>query len=152
MSGLFIDSRFVPHEDDSSRHVIAAGKVERAVSETPAETIRRATTLMRRRGELVPPSPWFSAVHDVTTHDGLDVIASSGLTVRAQYVASWHPAVALAVAEWLEASAQAWDEGMEWDEALAVAGAYLNEDEASGIEAVRRAGLEAREKHHGGTP
>ena len=65
---------------------------------TPVKILRRAAKLMRERAGLVPPPPWYSAVHDVTTHDGLDVIASSGLTVRAQYVASWHPGVALAVA------------------------------------------------------
>lgn len=70
--------------------------------ESPADLLRRAAKLMRDRAALVPPPPWYPAVHDVTTHDALDVIASSGLTVRAQYVASWHPGVALAVAEYLE--------------------------------------------------
>jgi hypothetical protein len=72
-------------------------EIESTEPEGPADTMRRAA--------LVPPPPWYPAVHDVTTYDGLDVIASSGLTVRAQYIASWHPGVALAVAEYLETEA-----------------------------------------------
>jgi len=104
------------------------------MTESPAETIRRAAALMRERAGLVPPPPWFPAVHDVTTHDGLNVIASSGLTVRAQYVASWHPGVALTIADWLEASAatavRAEAEGASVHPdsyALKVARAYLGE-------------------------
>lgn len=103
---------------------------ENTQAETPATTIRRAATRMRELAALVPPEPWYPAVHDVTTHDGLDVIASSGLTVRAQYVASWHPGVALAVADWLDTAAQAWDAGVEWDEALDLARRYLGETDA----------------------
>jgi hypothetical protein len=81
---------------------------------------------MRERAGLVPPSPWYSALHDVTTYNGLDVIASSGLTVRAQYVASWQPSVTLAVADWLEAEAALdFYESANADKALAVARAYL---------------------------
>jgi hypothetical protein len=74
--------------------------------DSPAAELRQAASLIRERTALVPPSPWYSAVHDVTTYDGIDVIASSGLTVRAQYIASWHPGVALAVADWLDAEAE----------------------------------------------
>ena len=73
-----------------------------ALPEGPADTMRRAARLIRERAALVPPPPWYPAVHDVTTHDGLNVIASSGLTVRAAYVASMHPGFALAVADYLE--------------------------------------------------
>jgi hypothetical protein len=84
---------------------------------------------MRERAALVPPPPWYSAVHDVTTHDGLDVIASSGLTVRAQYVASMHPGVALAVADWLDEVTADPRAGSAWMDpaALKVARAYLGE-------------------------
>lgn len=51
-----------------------------------------------------------------------------------EYIAAMHPRVALAVAEWLDAAAQAWDEGMEWDEALNVASAYLNETPAPDLD------------------
>jgi hypothetical protein len=102
--------------------------------ENPAETMRRAAALMRERAGLVPPPPWFSAVHDVTTHDGLNVIASSGLTVRAEYVASWHPDVALAVADWLDNEAvnapgpgDVYLRGGRIAYALTVACAYLGE-------------------------
>lgn len=99
--------------------------------ESPAETMRRAARLMRERAALVPPPPWYSAVHDVTTHDGLDVIASSGLTVRAQYVASWHPGVALAVADLLDAAADDLDADerclMTQAGVLRLARAYLGE-------------------------
>jgi hypothetical protein len=100
------------------------------VTETIPGSLRRAAKLMRERAALVPPAPWFPAVHDVTTYDGLDVIASSGLTVRAQYVASWHPLVAAAVADWLDevaddrhACLDAWVEVA----ALRIARAYLSE-------------------------
>jgi hypothetical protein len=103
-------------------------------TENPAEGMRRAAKLMRDRAALVPPPPWYPAVHDVTTHDGLDVIASSGLTVRAQYVASMHPGVALAVAGWLENEAVnapgrggVYLRGGRTAYALAVACAYLGE-------------------------
>jgi hypothetical protein len=101
--------------------------------ESPAAELRQAASLIRERTALVPPSPWYSAVHDVTTYDGLDVIASSGLTVRAQYIASWHPGVALAVADWLDAEAERAEQSVRPQlhslspGALAVARAYLKE-------------------------
>jgi hypothetical protein len=39
----------------------------------------------------------------------------------AAYVAMMAPPVAAALADWLDAAAQAWDEGMEWPEAMTVA-------------------------------
>ena len=100
-------------------------------SREDAELLRRAAKLMRDHAALVPPSPWYSAVHDVTTHDGLDVIASSGLTVRAQYVASWHPGVAVAVADLLDKIAWMGELDPDMlsrvgcDEAIAIARAYV---------------------------
>jgi hypothetical protein len=119
----------------------------------PAELLREAAKLMRERAALVPPPPWCSSGHDIWTADGIDEIASADLTVRAQYIASWHPAVTLAVAGWLEqlaAEAEAflhpdgscdrcdlWFGNQDdteadavctcWDAALAVATAYLGE-------------------------
>ena len=100
--------------------------------DSPAALLRQAAKLIRERTALVPPSPWFVCVHDVTTYYSLDVIASSGLTVRAQYVASWQPSVALAVADLLDKIA--WmgelDPGLlgrvGCDEAIAVARVYLD--------------------------
>jgi hypothetical protein len=82
---------------------------------------------MRERAARVPPPPWYTGLHDVTTYDGANVIASSGLTVRSQYIASWHPGVALAVADWLERTVidMEYGEVTGDDEALAVARAYL---------------------------
>ena len=71
----------------------------------PAAELREAARLMRERAGDVPPPPWYVGTYDVTTGDGSNVIASSGLTVRSQYVASWHPGVALAAAALLEAVA-----------------------------------------------
>jgi len=82
---------------------------------TPAAQLRAAAKLMRDRASLVPPPPWYVGLHDITTHSGHDVIASSGLTVRAQYVASWHPAIALAVADWLDDVATDADEMLKLD-------------------------------------
>jgi hypothetical protein len=101
------------------------------MADSPAALLRQAAELIRQRTALVPPSPWYAALHDVTTYDGLNVIASSGLTVRAQYVASWQPVVALAVADWLEAEADHADRLSHVNAhllagALAVARAYLD--------------------------
>jgi hypothetical protein len=41
----------------------------------------------------------------------------------AAYVAMMAPPVAAALADWLDAAAQAWSEGMEWPKAMTVAGA-----------------------------
>ena len=41
--------------------------------------------------------------------------------------AAWDIAANLAAAEWLDASAQMWDEGTEWTEGLIAARAYLGE-------------------------
>jgi hypothetical protein len=43
------------------------------------------------------------------------------------------PALRDALAEWLDAAADAWDEGMEWDEALAVARACLPDPAAAPV-------------------
>lgn len=101
---------------------------------TPAEELRAAAKRIRELAALVPPPPWYPAVHDVTTHDGLDVVATTGLTVRAQYVASMHPGVALAVAGWLDSVASRWlgvpagpaePEPEDVEAALAVARAFM---------------------------
>ena len=73
---------------------------------SPAAELRQAAKLMRERAALVPPSPWYQCGRDVTTRDSLNVISGSGLTVRAQYIASWQPSVTLAVADWLDAVAE----------------------------------------------
>ena len=101
----------------------------------PSEELREAARLMRERAGHVPPPPWYLGTYDVTTGDGSNVIASSGLTVRSQYVASWHPGVALAVADLLEREAALIDAQVfpQSDPAmerypLAVARAYLGSE------------------------
>jgi hypothetical protein len=61
---------------------------------------------MRERAGLVPPSPWFIHGRQVTTHDGCNVISDSGRPERTQYIASMHPGVAVAVADWLDETAE----------------------------------------------
>ena len=109
------------------------------MSETPAETIRRAAALVRERAEGCEPRRWHWAAlgekrypQRVTSDGNAGLIAECYIDpahrpYEAEHIASWSPLPALAVAEWLDAAAQAWDEGVEWDEALAVARAYLGE-------------------------
>ena len=90
------------------------------------DELRAAAKLMRERASLVPPPPWHLHRTQITTDDGANVIADSGLPERSRYVASWHPGVALAVAEWLEAeAADAEVFPLRFPQALAVARAYL---------------------------
>jgi|ERR1017187_5372835 hypothetical protein len=102
----------------------------------PSEELREAAKLMRRLAGHMPPPPWYVGTYDVTTGDGSNVIASSGLTVRSQYVASWHSGVALAVAKLLDFEARVADgDGEEYllnesgQLALATARAYLGTGE-----------------------
>jgi hypothetical protein len=79
-----------------------------------AETLREAAVLMRARAEAVSataPSPWFVAESEIVTDDEEPIEALSVITsnihwrdaaAQRTHVASWHPAVALAVADWLD--------------------------------------------------
>lgn len=120
------------------------------MSETPAETIRQAARLMRERAEAATPGPWAVAEpteregHRVGTADERDWVAWTGdleeefSPADAANIASWHPLVALAVAEWLDneaASAELCTDardtagvlGLPDTHAVAVARAYLGE-------------------------
>ena len=122
-----------------------------------AETLRKAAALMRERAEAACPSPWRLGEHATLgpnevwgDDDGWNASAVATTRTRlnpggtfhadadAEHIASWHPAVALAVALWLEhAAARAEMKllhggGTEavWSrerDALAVARAYLGE-------------------------
>jgi hypothetical protein len=112
-----------------------------------AETLRQAARLMRERAEAATDSPWVvkRARPDMpayVAHEGWWVIASRTEQWDAEHIASWHPAVALAVADWLDATAAEHesDSGNERADAffaafntapdiaaLAVARAYLGE-------------------------
>jgi hypothetical protein len=95
-------------------------------SESPAATIRRAATLMRERAEAATRGPWEAEESDdcwqlfgaVTPHTHpLQLIkAPKHGTPYAEYwphaadsahIASWHPLVALIVADWLDAATRA---------------------------------------------
>ena len=95
-----------------------------------ADVLRKAAALMRERAEAAGPNdPWFTSDDDANTPED------------AEHIASWHPAVALAVADWLDATAVRVEAAREpkdggarnhgWRgsrQALAVARAYLGSD------------------------
>ena len=123
-----------------------------------AETLRRAAALMRERAEAATPGPWLA---DVLGSEGYAVrevngkpqpgsriprpvrVARCGYEewgtdkANAAHIASWHPAVALAVAGWLDDTASANERVAELSgeptsrvlnkHALAVARAYLGD-------------------------
>lgn len=117
---------------------------------TPTDLLREAAALMRERAEAATPGPWETSVNDsgvsyrlldasVITASLGDHVATAELDLHAiegphgaegadaYHIASWHPAVALAVAVLLEGmAAEKWD--FRHDEALAVARAYLGRD------------------------
>ena len=107
---------------------------------SPSAYLRAAAATLREVAAKATPGLW---QHMCMGSDGCLVLRRNG-TVRergrgrvakfwlkdwqadhadAEYVATMAPPVAAALADWLDAAAQAWDEGMEWPEALAVAGA-----------------------------
>lgn len=112
------------------------------------ETLRRAAALMRERarfavpaipgGETNDPLPWEASPHGVHGMAG-DWICDSSGGERAEHIASWHPAVALDVANLLDTEA----DRSEWarplvtfdgptlrpvdEDILAIARAYLGE-------------------------
>lgn len=100
-----------------------------------AEILRRAAALMRERADWATPGPWHAKITDdrqwclVTNGDPeVGVAAQCADDDDADHLASWHPDVALAVADWLD------DEGIHFDaddtthaRAIAVARTYLGE-------------------------
>ena len=96
-----------------------------------AETLRRAAALMRERAEAASDGPWSNrrgpAEHVI---DAWDVpIATVDTRENRRHIASWHPAVALAVADWLEQVAEdgPFLTAQVKDKAATVASAYLGE-------------------------
>ena len=121
-----------------------------------ADILRKAAAVMRERAEAAihdseGATRWTAtgdghhAAYGVTTVNGpLWDIVNDVSGPDAEHIASWHPAVALAVAEWLEAKAEQDDKGTCDDPrgccnlcehdyghvaALAVATAYLGSDQ-----------------------
>lgn len=119
---------------------------------TPAETIRSAARLMRERAAAATPGPWrpvagiwgaetFAAVigRNGVAEDAETWLMATGHGAASQeadadHAASWHPVVALAVADWLDIEAAAVERGLPDSSgsihpALRVARAYLGEAE-----------------------
>lgn len=105
--------------------------------------LRKAATLMRERATTapIPAGPWEREFSDAIRTDipfgspGY-LIAECATNVEAEHIASWHPAVALAVADWLEFEANVHEASVRNSapadhrlstQALAVARAYLGE-------------------------
>jgi hypothetical protein len=111
-----------------------------------ADVLRRAAALMRERAEAAShhsPSPW--TVHEGTFGDPAngptDVRVSDARRLpvvianqcredweNGEHIASWHPAVALAVADWLETHLAESLHCSPSCPAIAVARAYLGSD------------------------
>lgn len=108
---------------------------------TTATDLRRAARLMRERAEAASrtaPSPWIVQEMEICTDDQEPIEAISVVTsqihwrdaaAQRAHVASWHPAVAVAVADWLDSVASVAERlgGTTEPRALAVARAYLGE-------------------------
>ena len=114
-----------------------------------AETLRRAAALMRERADDAVLAwgerPWVTTglgwddrqgtTYDVTSPEGL--VAATPCEELSEHIASWHPAVALAVAAWLDRTARVVDTAPDrlwptaeelYAEAFAVARLYLREE------------------------
>lgn len=106
-----------------------------------SDTLRRAAALMRERAEAATPGPWeaqqdgsggwwIEAPYTATIAE-LDIDYSVP-QADAEHIAGMHPAVALAVADWLDTVARLMEHGdpggpLLQKRALAVAHAYLGE-------------------------
>jgi hypothetical protein len=98
-----------------------------------AEEIHEAAALMRERAVRAIPSPWHVDRHEdgrawiCETIDGDEIgtLAMHGYPSTAEHIASWHPNVALAVADWLDCQADTTcDCGVD-ESALTLARTYL---------------------------
>lgn len=92
---------------------------------SPADTLREAATLIRERANAATPGPWHVCDEpEWSEEDGRGVCGPAHEPIArlaedwyepdpgeptaesdAEHIASWHPAVALAVADWLETDA-----------------------------------------------
>ena len=112
--------------------------------ETPAEIIRRAAKLMRERVAELPPLPWKAEGRDVLATQDYEAdeargwlpdwgcafnVAVCARQDEAEHVAAWSPPVALALADWLDEAADAYEtfSGAAPGHSLKVARAYLGE-------------------------
>ena len=108
-----------------------------------AETLRRAAALMRERARIGLHSYWSPAFvrEAFGAHPHVDMDADGvpeTIARGSEHIASWHPAVALALSDWLEEVAERQQPTTRWGRrshgwtgarfANAVARAYLGED------------------------
>ena len=81
-----------------------------------ADVLRRAAALMRERAEGATPGPWerdggwaFAAPAPESWEGPYLIGETYGTRNDAEHITSWHPAVALAVADLLDAHAETYD-------------------------------------------
>jgi hypothetical protein len=102
-----------------------------------AEILMRAAADMRAKAEAATSGPWGSRETEhgwSVMHGGLEVVTEASVSLwDSEHIASWHPAVATAVADLLDHAADEWDD-YQWpsdrpliDEAVDLARAYLGE-------------------------
>jgi hypothetical protein len=82
-----------------------------------ADVLRQAATILRERAEGATPGPWFldaagatgvyteARVSETSQDVALPVIHPGGLDGTDRYIATMHPGVGLALADWLDAEA-----------------------------------------------
>lgn len=101
-----------------------------------AEVLREAARLMRERAagataftdaKTGSPLAWIQGLDGWVFDHGAAQIACAMTSENSEHIASWHPAVALAVADWLDAVSEF--NPSPTSPALAVARAYLGSDQ-----------------------
>lgn len=102
-----------------------------------ADLLTRAAAAMRERAEAAQEGPWRRGDIDTFAEAGFHIdytdvepgVCGGIDPADAEHIASWHPAVALAVADWLDSEVNEWGElpHMLNPHSLAVARAYLGE-------------------------
>lgn len=131
--------------------------------ESPAAVLRRAAALMRERAGAATPGPWEhpldydvthgyrreGSVHVATWIASCDAgdgdISDEQAMANADHIASWHPGVALAVADWLDTVITTTERfpvtgSGTIHAALRIARAYLGEKVPDGLELNPRGG------------
>jgi hypothetical protein len=101
-----------------------------------ASTLRAAAALIRQRATLrnadtaaVLGLPPWTATARFVYHSGGNPIAEAVGPTTAEHIASWHPTVALAVADLIDTILKVGpvDGGAEWDATVTLARTYLGE-------------------------
>lgn len=104
-----------------------------------ADLLREAASKMRERAEAATPGPWVAYGDHLVwpsnkgpaANDPVLAMLGDAHDDSAEHIASWHPAVALAVADWLDEEADSWtgdEDGIPYYRAYIVATAYLGSD------------------------